>query len=65
MARYTVTAEGWLDGNYRKQGEVIELSDAEAKWLLRGGQITMADTDRPTDTPAEDAGGRKRNKKGE
>ncbi|CAM5398692.1 hypothetical protein AFEL58S_02000 [Afipia felis] len=41
--RYRVTTEGWLDGNYRKLGEIIELSDAEAKWLVRSGQIVLAD----------------------
>lgn len=41
--RYRVTTEGWLDGNYRKLGEIIELSDVEAKWLTRSGQIVLAD----------------------
>jgi hypothetical protein len=67
MPRYKVMSEGWLDGNYRKAGEMIELTDAEAKWLLRGGQITLDSTDqpaadRPADAPAENAGGRRHKK---
>ena len=41
--RYRVVIEGWLDGNYRKLGEIIDLTEAEAKWLLRNGQIVLAD----------------------
>lgn len=39
MKRYEVTADGWLDGSFRRAGDTIELDAAGAKYLLLSGQI--------------------------
>lgn len=39
---YRVTETGWLDGEYRREGDVVEKSPAEAKWLVLGGQLAPA-----------------------
>lgn len=43
MKDYVVVTEGWIDGNYRREGELIRMSADSAKWLLLGGQIAEAE----------------------
>lgn len=38
---YTVITEGWIDGRYRKAGEVLFMTDREAKYLVMGGQVSL------------------------
>lgn len=40
--RYRVTETGWLDGEYRREGDIIEKTEIEAKWLVLGGQLAPA-----------------------
>lgn len=39
MAQYIVKADGFIAMNHYKAGDTIELSDAEAKYLLLSKQI--------------------------
>lgn len=43
--KYQVVIDGWLDGEYRTAGEIIELSADAAKYLLLNGQIVVAPAD--------------------
>lgn len=47
--RYRVTQTGWIDGEYRREGDVVEKTEIEAKWLVLGGQLVPATE---TTTPA-------------
>lgn len=38
---YRVTQTGWLDGEFRREGDSIEKTEAEAKWLVLSGQLAM------------------------
>lgn len=38
---YRVTQTGWIDGDYRREGDIIEKTELEAKWLVLGGQLEL------------------------
>jgi hypothetical protein len=46
MKKYTVNAEGWLNGQYVMKDDVIEMTDQEAKYYLMEGRLT-AEADKP------------------
>lgn len=47
---YKVQGEdGWLDGAYRRQGDIVEMPEAAAKWLVLNGQLQTVAAD---ETPA-------------
>jgi hypothetical protein len=39
MAKYVVKMAGFLDGKFRREGEVVEYNDRQAKYLLMAGSI--------------------------
>lgn len=49
--KYTVINEGWLDGNYRTKGEILEMLAEQAKWLLRAGSIAPCEPAKPEPAP--------------
>jgi len=42
---YEVRVDGWLDGTYRQKGDVLSLSQAEAKHLEIVGSIALKKTE--------------------
>lgn len=59
MKDYPIAIDTFLEGNYRKAGELIRLSEARAKVYVDAGQIT------DPDAPVEDASKTPRGKKSE
>lgn len=49
---YDVLADGWPKGHFRKKGDVVELTDDEAKYLVMSGLVAPAKP-KPPASPAK------------
>ena len=44
---YEVLVEGWLDSTYRKVGEVVSMTERQAKYHLMAGKVRLVEAAKP------------------
>lgn len=54
---YAIQQDGWLDGIFRKRGDIVSLTPRAAEYLLGSGQIALKKQGQGSETAAVNPAG--------